>query len=58
MLDEHLLAKAIASGEAGQLEQAIDQFNSIISSTDDSAEKAIITFNKSSLGSGELWKGT
>jgi hypothetical protein len=46
MLDEHLLAKAIALGEAGQAEQAIDQFNLIIAATDDSVEKTIITFNK------------
>jgi tetratricopeptide (TPR) repeat protein len=58
MLDEHLLAKAIASGGAGQVEHAIDQFNAIIASTDDPTEKAIITFNKSSLYSahGNLGK--
>jgi tetratricopeptide (TPR) repeat protein len=49
MLDEHLLGKAIAAGEAGQLQQAIDYFDAIIASTHDPSEKAMITFNKSSL---------
>jgi tetratricopeptide (TPR) repeat protein len=53
MLDESLLAKAIASGEAGHVKQAIAQFNAIIASTDDPTEKAIITFNKSSLYSAQ-----